>query len=772
MLFVDRAIAVEPSFELTDANAAAVAEICTQPRRHPPGHRARRGPGATAGASRHRRPPRRPLRPAQRAGAGPRPGTRRCGRSSSGPTTCSSDDDRRLLARLSVFHDGFDLPAADGGRRRASRPCGRRRTVAALAGLVERSLVQVHHGRDDPLLAARDDPLLRRRPAVRAGRGGRHPSRTPRLGASASPAPPRPSWAARAGTTANARLTAEQANLRAALGWALDGAATRQPAASWRPGWAAGGSSPAATPRAGSSSCGRCEPRRRGLPGRHPGPAARGRGLVRLPPRRCGRGREPGPAGPRGRAGGRRRAVPGRGRLPRRLGADPARRPRLVGRGRRPGAGAAGRRRQRGPASPAPSPWRRVHRCCSATSPSSRATWPKRPGWAAGRWRSPAPPPAGRTSPSPSSARPIRRWWRATSTGRRRCSTRRWPPPRPAATASPRRSLTTSGHGCWHCGVRWRRPKPRRPAAGPPGGPAGSGSSARWRRWPRRPRPSHATDAAGAEAALATGGRQRPGHGVHRLRAHLARRPCLPGRPPGRRRGGHRPHRGGRAGDDRPAGPTGRGDRGLHPGAAGLAQRGPAAGGAARPGGDRRLARRRRPPRRRRRRRGAGRAGLSPAAAGRTASGCWPRRRPPASGSATGAPGPAACRDEAAAAIDGARRELGDDAVAALTEEGSAMSLEDAVAYASRGSGGRKRPDAGWASLTPTEVQVVRLVAEGLRNDTIADPPLPLARHREEPPLPHLHQARRDQPRRTGRRGAAPRGVTRRRRVVTGDRRS
>ena len=31
-----------------------------------------------------------------------------------------------------------------------------------------------------------------------------------------------------------------------------------------------------------------------------------------------------------------------------------------------------------------------------------------------------------------------------------------------------------------------------------------------------------------------------------------------------------------------------------------------------------------------------------------------------------------------------------------------------------------KRPDAGWASLTPTELQVVGLVAEGLRNDTIA----------------------------------------------------
>jgi len=82
--------------------------------------------------------------------------------------------------------------------------------------------------------------------------------------------------------------------------------------------------------------------------------------------------------------------------------------------------------------------------------------------------------------------------------------------------------------------------------------------------------------------------------------------------------------------------------------------------------------------------------------------------------------GTAACRDQAETALDRARRELGDAALAALTEEGSAMSLEDAVAYANRGSGGRRRPDAGWASLTPTELQVVRLVAEGLRNDAIA----------------------------------------------------
>jgi DNA-binding CsgD family transcriptional regulator len=46
--------------------------------------------------------------------------------------------------------------------------------------------------------------------------------------------------------------------------------------------------------------------------------------------------------------------------------------------------------------------------------------------------------------------------------------------------------------------------------------------------------------------------------------------------------------------------------------------------------------------------------------------------------------------------------------------------LDDAVAYAARRGGGRKRPPAGWASLTPAELEVVRLIGAGLRNDAIA----------------------------------------------------
>jgi predicted ATPase/DNA-binding CsgD family transcriptional regulator len=52
--------------------------------------------------------------------------------------------------------------------------------------------------------------------------------------------------------------------------------------------------------------------------------------------------------------------------------------------------------------------------------------------------------------------------------------------------------------------------------------------------------------------------------------------------------------------------------------------------------------------------------------------------------------------------------------------EGAALSTEEAIAYAQRGRGERKRPTSGWGSLTPTERQVVQLVSEGLANNDIA----------------------------------------------------
>jgi len=84
------------------------------------------------------------------------------------------------------------------------------------------------------------------------------------------------------------------------------------------------------------------------------------------------------------------------------------------------------------------------------------------------------------------------------------------------------------------------------------------------------------------------------------------------------------------------------------------------------------------------------------------------------------APGFTANRAAAARAVAQARHALGDDRFTQAWEEGQGLTLADAVAYAARKGGGRKRPATGWASLTPAELEVVRLAGEGLRNEAIA----------------------------------------------------
>jgi DNA-binding CsgD family transcriptional regulator len=51
--------------------------------------------------------------------------------------------------------------------------------------------------------------------------------------------------------------------------------------------------------------------------------------------------------------------------------------------------------------------------------------------------------------------------------------------------------------------------------------------------------------------------------------------------------------------------------------------------------------------------------------------------------------------------------------------QGDRTALAEAVALARRGRGSRRRPRHGWESLTPAELDVVRLVAEGLSNPEI-----------------------------------------------------
>lgn len=71
--------------------------------------------------------------------------------------------------------------------------------------------------------------------------------------------------------------------------------------------------------------------------------------------------------------------------------------------------------------------------------------------------------------------------------------------------------------------------------------------------------------------------------------------------------------------------------------------------------------------------------------------------------------------------LDRVRSSLGPDAFEAAWAEGQVLDVDEAVAYAQRGRGERKRPSTGWASLTPMERQVVDLLTEGLRNAEIAE---------------------------------------------------
>jgi len=71
------------------------------------------------------------------------------------------------------------------------------------------------------------------------------------------------------------------------------------------------------------------------------------------------------------------------------------------------------------------------------------------------------------------------------------------------------------------------------------------------------------------------------------------------------------------------------------------------------------------------------------------------------------------------ATVEAVRNALGDEDFQSAWAEGAALSTEEAIAYAQRGRGERKRTS-GWGSLTPTERDVVRLVSEGLAKKDIA----------------------------------------------------
>ncbi len=67
------------------------------------------------------------------------------------------------------------------------------------------------------------------------------------------------------------------------------------------------------------------------------------------------------------------------------------------------------------------------------------------------------------------------------------------------------------------------------------------------------------------------------------------------------------------------------------------------------------------------------------------------------------------------------RSVLGDAEFNRLLDEGKALDTDAAVSYARRGRGERRRPSSGWDALTPTELEVTRLVAQGLTNPQVAE---------------------------------------------------
>jgi DNA-binding CsgD family transcriptional regulator len=71
-------------------------------------------------------------------------------------------------------------------------------------------------------------------------------------------------------------------------------------------------------------------------------------------------------------------------------------------------------------------------------------------------------------------------------------------------------------------------------------------------------------------------------------------------------------------------------------------------------------------------------------------------------------------------AVESSRDALGERAFDSSWAEGATLSIEQTIAYALRGRGKRKRASSGWESLTPTEIDVVRLVRDGLANRDIA----------------------------------------------------
>jgi len=247
-LFVTRARAASPAFALTAGNSAAIAELCSRLDGMPLAIElaAARCPalGAAQLAARLE------SHPGLLSGGAARPGRHRSLEALVAWSYELLDDaERRLLARLSVLRGGFDLDVAE--QVAGGEPLVPQAVAGLLARLADKSLVQIQAGtvfrytllETVRQFAAGQLPPSGEETAVHA----RLLRWALELAGSAEAALSTAEW-----TDWSDRLSAEQANIRAALSWALGG---QEPegGGNWLPGSPGGGSPLAGTARQASS---------------------------------------------------------------------------------------------------------------------------------------------------------------------------------------------------------------------------------------------------------------------------------------------------------------------------------------------------------------------------------------------------------------------------------------------------------------------------------------------------------------------------------------